>query len=359
MYGGSAGLDDLAERLRQAIAETLAARAAEPALKIPEPRMKIAATTSDEHHPLTSTTGSLPQLHELLREDDRVTFNEELKLRVRAVADFHEAMARQNETQQPSAALLEESAADRYALTDALVQWFVPALEYRPDWCERGLKTISEWWSRHPTEGASGFTLWINFHQAWVHPTLSTLLAVAVAQSEWVTVERLLRLRTPDDAERRGDAGDLMIGAEFTWPDGLGGNSTLAFEEWLKYLKTSTIPADTLGGNEAAVHLACGGNLTLGLARCVYENKSRTETEDVLTFTPHAVATFAQYFCERIRWAASRLDASERAARALGADSREDFRKIAREMYPRLIGSRDQTRQLVTCHTWAEAAGRA
>jgi hypothetical protein len=356
LYGNPESLSSLVERLRQAIEETLAARSGEPRLTLPEPPSGAAATALVAVPDATTTSiQPLSELHQLLRDGDRVSFNEELKQRVLSVAGFHAEMARTNQAQQPSESLLSESASERFQLIDGVAKWLVPAFEYRPEWCAQPLQTIVDWWPRSPTEGGSGFTLWFHFHQAWLHPLLSTLLATAVAQQAWSNVGLLLGLRTPGDASRRGDAEQLLMSAEFTWPDGLGGNAGLAFDEWLRYLELSRIADDLLGEN-STIDLACGANLALGLARCVLDSIDSDEQSEP---DPYALAAFAPYYCERIRWAASRFDTSEDAARALGATDLREFRNIAERWYPRLITRRDERKALSTCRTWAEAAGRA
>ena len=144
----------------------------------------------------------LSELHRLLRDDDMVTFSEEAKRRVRAAADFHGAMALANQELQPSQTTLPESAVERHALVDDIVQWLVPAFEYRPEWCTRPVLQVVDWWNRNPTTSGH-FVLWRGFHQAWVHPVLSTLLAASVAQEDWSAMKLLLNLPTPDDADEQ------------------------------------------------------------------------------------------------------------------------------------------------------------
>ena len=125
----------------------------------------------------------------------------------------------------------------------------------------------------------------------------------------------------------------------------------MAFDEWVKFLQSSTIPASLIGGEDAALDLACGGNLAIGLARCVLESKTGTEDD------PYVVASFANYYCQRIHWAAAHLNRSEDAALALGAESLDAFRELTRVWYPRLVERRDRTRRFSSCGNWAEATG--
>src|SRR5207253_1927095 len=169
---------------------------------------------------------------------------------------------------QPSQSTLDELASVRHATTEGILDWLLPAIEYRVDWLQRPLSQIADWFAQL-TRTDSGYSLPREFHQSWTSLTLKACVAAAIAYESWGALSHLLALPAP--IERSGDTSPLLISPGFTWADGYGGDSRVAFDDFVVYATQSGVTAELLRPGQEPAHLVCVADLVLGLARCSWD----------------------------------------------------------------------------------------
>lgn len=339
LYGPPHGIEDLAERVQQAIEETLEAREREPALAAPQQ-----AEGPQRPDPLA-----------IVQEADFVQFSETVRALISDIGDRHTEVADENWDVRPTDTTLQELRALRFESVEELMVFLRPAIAYQPDWLERVWEQIGGWFGQSPRADRSGYVFWIHFHETWTSLSAKAILAVALLERSYEVIQQGVSLLPPEEG-RQYDGSPLLINPIFTWPKGYHGNSSIAFDDFLDFLDVSeALPEVRDLNNRDATEVACGTDLALGMARCVWEDARVPEEDRDQRRAPHTYAAFAAYYCSRIRWAASLIEHREEFARALGADSLESMRQIAREWYGLLVQQTEKPTR--TCAQWEDAAG--
>lgn len=332
MYGEPETTDDLAQRVELAIRETLEYLEAEP---------RLAMTLAAE--PV------LGNPRELVRVEDFVGFLEGLKAAVSEVGSMHEEIAQQRREERPAADILEELSAMRFQGTERILEWLAVAVEYRPEWLDRSLPIVANWFNRAPGGIRSGYVFWTSFHQPWVSICLKAAVGVALLTRSWPALGKVLAVPSAGDPE----PSPLLINPRFTWADGYWGYADRALADFRAFLRQSGVAAQLVDQATVTIdQLTHGTDLTIGMARCVWENINiRDDERDPRR--PYCYAAFANGYCDDIRWIARSMVTEDAVATALGAPDLDYLQTIAPGWYALLIQRTDQMRR--TCDTWESA----
>jgi hypothetical protein len=182
---------------------------------------------------------------------------------------------------------------------------------------------------------------------------MKTLTAVAHALKQPAAIEILMSV----DSDLERDGSPLLVNPSFTWADGYHGDSDIAFRDLVEFFEQSESIDELISNTdvEGPLHLACGVDLLLGMARCVFEAEVLEAAPDDGARTPYTYAGSAAFYCDQIPWSARRLDSSADLARAIGAPDLDEFRSIAVAWYPYLL--RKTQRPSRTCASWEQATG--
>jgi hypothetical protein len=344
MYATSEqGLDTFTERLRRAIEETMSARAADPSPSVAVATGLTAVSTANPE----ISAGGMPAFRpavEIVRSGDFIGFSEQFKRLAQDVAERHESIATENSAVQPNVLTFDELRPTRYQGVQEMLEWIKPAIEYKSDWIVKVNDVVLPWFARSATGSSAGFKFWIDLHQSWVTLFIKSAIGYALDISAWESVDKLISNNS--SAAPPGDP--LVLSPNFVWAMG---DSDVAFRDVLSFTSLDGHFEGTLENRtEKGTRVACGTDMALGLARCLYQERIGQGTEPLQTY-----AAFASYHCPNVRWLAQKFNRSNEAAHSIGATGADQLREVATRRWGDLIALHHPQRFQNTCATWESA----
>ena len=224
-----------------------------------------------------------------------------------------------------------------------MLNWVKPAIEYAPQWMHKVNDIVLPSFARSATGSSAGFTTWINLHRSWVGLFLKSAISYAFEMSAWDSAERLI-----GNSQGAPPGEPLALSPDFTWAMG---DSEVGFRDFLNFV--------SLDGNfegsleirtETGTRMACGTDMALGLARCLYQERIGRGSDPL-----NAYAAFASHHCPNIRWLARAFDRSDSAARSIGATDVEQLRDVANRRWEDLVALHHPQSFQHTCSSWESA----
>jgi hypothetical protein len=345
LYGDVEDIQTIVRDLRTALEATTAhvprARAeVEPGPHIAEQSVTISAVpTAPASDPTSDSTGT--SVLDLLAAGNVVVWDQEAKRRIGLAGSQFDVIYGERSSETPTDALLDDLEPERHGQARAVASWLCPAAEYRSDWLAKRLPDLARWFNHRPND--SGYTFWISIQQSWTSLVLRSLVATALeAGSEGALVD-LVTMSSPGSTTARGDGYPFLLQPDFTWPEGYGGNSEVAHQDFLKF---ASLLGPDAGLTREPLDLACGTSFLLAMAAAAWG--------DVRQLTPvRLYAGFATAYCARIGWVARLLEESQAVAVALGFKDLEEARAAYRELYPSVVKRIDTFNR--SCDSWEQA----
>jgi hypothetical protein len=348
MYGDGASVGDLAERLKLAMRATLGERSAA--------RVTVAELSHSTDALIvspTDTTSDAVSSATLISRGELTAFKMASKDLIRAMFDGIQKFAEENWDVQPTDEVTPAADDATAQAAEAIIEFLNPAIEHRSDFLAYPLKILGSFFSVEVKPSGSHFAFWQYIHQSWTYLSLRASAALASHFGAWDSLRELLSIRGPSTQD--GDGSPLLLNPAFTWNKGFAGNSDKAFKAVVKFASQSPTLRQEFAPVRDALDAVCGSDLLLGLARWEWETRMMGEPTTFLGSRPYTYAGFADYYCQRIQWAARLVETDPVLATTLWAPDLDAMKVDARECYPKLHRLVTKDVGTTTCWSWEEA----
>ncbi|MGH2682095.1 MAG: hypothetical protein ACRDIX_02555 [Actinomycetota bacterium] len=338
LYEGGSRIGDLGERVARAIREELEERR-----MVEERTERLSREAKSLTQPSVQRSGS-----DVVRDGNEVEFADTAKRLILEAFESFEVVAEANWHQSPSKESLEALRDERFPVVENIIGFLAPAIEYKPALLQRPLRLLAECFEARVNPSQGGYVLWQKIHESWTYLVLMSCAALAAHAGNWESLKSLLSIPGPA-AAGGGDDSPLLINPQFTWPDGMAGNSEYSFDQVVAFADRSDVMKTACKPRRVPRDGVCGASLLLCLARAVWEEVELKESPIYVGHRPYTYPGFYKYDCPRISWIARQLEVDGLLASALGARDLAGMKRLTRETYPQLLALGRDISKRSTC----------